>query len=139
MRLNATPPPAPDATTEIIADKQAALRYTKAQRYPWKHAFQDPVRPAKEIGKVAKALKELSWDKDPATLDLMRTYRIDAILNDTTHISVTDPVGDRYTGLTNWTQLLADEFGLHPDFISFTCSADCYQSEVEPLHCLADG
>jgi hypothetical protein len=107
--------------TGIIADPQAARRFIDGhvmeQRDHWEGTFHDPVRPAKDVGKVAKALKALGWDKDATTLDLMRTYRMDAILNDSTHVFLSDPVGDRFVGMANWTQLLSDEFGLHPDFI----------------------
>lgn len=118
----AAPPPAPDADTGIIADKQAARRFIdlhlKDQRDHWERKFHDPTRAAKEAGKVAKALKELGWEKDPDTVDLMRAYRMDAILNDSTHLMLGDPVGGRFTGLAKWTGLLVEEFGLHPDFIA---------------------
>ena len=121
LGTSTAPLPAPDAATGIIADKQAARRFIdlniKDQRDHWEHKFHDPFRPAKEVGKVAIALKELGWDKDPASLDLMRSYRMDAILNDSTHIMLSDPVGDRFVGMKNWMQLLNGEFGLHPDFI----------------------
>jgi hypothetical protein len=121
LAVIAPPPPAPDAATGIITDKQAARRFidlhVKDQRDHWEQQFHDPVRPAKEVGKVAKALKDLGWHKDPDTVDLMRAYRMDAILNDSTHVFLSDPVGDRFNGLANWTGLLRDEFGLHPDFI----------------------
>jgi hypothetical protein len=122
LKLIAPPLPAPDRATGVIADAQAARRFidahVKDQRDKWESKFHDPVRPGKQASKVAKALKELGWMADPATLDLMRTYRMDAILNDSTHIFLSDPIGDRFVGMKNWTQLLADEFGLHPDFIA---------------------
>ncbi len=122
LRVIAPPPPAPDAATGIIADPQAARRFIDThvsdQRDKWTNEFHAPVRPAKEAGKVAGALKELGWKADAATLDLMRAYRMDAILNDSTHVFLSDPVGDRFIGMKNWNQLLTDEFGLHPDFLA---------------------
>lgn len=122
LRVIAPPPPAPDAETGIITDLQAARRFIdthlKDQRDHWDNTFHDPVRPAKEVSKVSGALKELGWKADAATLDLMRAYRMDAILNNSTHIMLSDPIGDRYTGLKKWNQLLNEEFGLHPDFIA---------------------
>lgn len=121
LAVIAPPPPALDAATGIIADPQAARRFidlhVKDQRDHWEQQFHDPVRPAKEVGKVAKALKALDWKADAATLDLMRAYRMDTILNDSTHIFLSDPVGGKFVGMTGWTQLLRDEFGLHADFI----------------------
>lgn len=121
LAVIAPPPPAADAATGIIADPLAARRFidihVKDQRDHWDGTFHDPVRPAKEVGKVAKALKELGWEKDPAALDLMRSYRMDAILNDSTHVFLSDPVDRKFVGMKGWTQLLRDEFGLHPDFI----------------------
>jgi len=122
LRVIAPPPPAPDAQTGIIADPQAARRFIDThvsdQRDKWANEFHDPARPAKDVGKVAGALKALGWKADAATLDLMRAYRMDAILNDSTHVFLSDPVGDRFIGMKNWNQLLAEEFGLHPDFIA---------------------
>lgn len=128
LKVIAPPPPAPDAATGIIADAQAARRFidehVKDQRDKWTNEFHDPARPAKEAGKVAKMLKDLGCRADAATLDLMRTYRMDAILNDSTHIFLSDPVGDRFVGLKNWTGLLREEFDLHPDFIAVTESEE---------------
>lgn len=122
LRVIAPPPPAPDAATGIITDPQAARRFiddlVKDQRDKWTNEFHDPARPAKEVAKVATALKELGWKAEPATLDLMRSYRMDAILNNSTHIMLSDPVGDRFIGLKNWNHLLVQEFGLHPDFLA---------------------
>lgn len=118
----AAPAPAPDAATGIIADPQTARRFIDShledQRDCWERRFHDPVRPSKDASKVAKVLKELGWVRDPAALDLMRAYRMDAILNDSTHIFLSDPVGKSHLGLKGWSQLLHDEFGLHPDFIA---------------------
>lgn len=115
------PPPAPDAESGVIEDPQAARRYIDArvadQRDWWENEFFDPARPAKERSKVSGALKELGWKADKATLDLMRTYKVSEILNDSTHVFLADPVGDKWTGMKGWTELFVDEFGLHPDFI----------------------
>ena len=120
LRLSAAPSPAPDATIGIIADPRAARRFidlhVAEQRDHWEQTLRDAGRPAKEAGKVAKVLKELGWENDPDTLDLMRAYRVDAILNDSTHLFLSDPIGDRFVGLKTWTAVLS-EFGLHPDFI----------------------
>jgi len=128
LGIIAAPPPAPDAETGIIIDPQEARRFidehVKDQRDHWENEHLDPLRPAKERSKVSGALKEIGWASNPATLDLMRTYRMDNILNDSTHIMLSDPVGDRYCGLGKWTGLLREEFGLHPDFIAVAESED---------------
>ena len=122
LGIIAPPPPAPDADSGIIEDPQAARRFIDThvadQRETWEGEHVDANRPAKERGKVAKALKDLGWKADPATLDLMRTYRMSEILNDSTHIFLSDPVGDKWTGMKGWTELFRDEFGLHANFIA---------------------
>ena len=57
----------------------------------------DPLRPARARGKVASSLKEIGWKADPLTLDLMRTYRMDQILNDSTHLFLSDAMRDKST------------------------------------------
>ncbi|OBV10095.1 hypothetical protein [Erythrobacter dokdonensis] len=121
LGIIAAPPPAPDAETGIIIDAQEARRFidehVKDQRDKWENEFFDPARPAKDRSKVSGALKELGWNADKATLDLMRTYKMNEILNDSTHVFLADPLGDKWTGMKGWTELFVDEFGLHPDFI----------------------
>lgn len=115
-------PAPPDAQSEIIEDPQAARRFIDThvadQRDTWEGKHIDANRPDKERAKVAKALQELGWKADPATLDLMRGYRMSEILNDSTHVFLSDPVGDKWTGMKGWTELFSEEFGLHPDFIA---------------------
>ncbi|MDJ0910442.1 MAG: tetratricopeptide repeat protein [Woeseiaceae bacterium] len=122
LAVIAAPPPAPDAESGIIEDSQVARRYIDTyvadQRDWWENEHFDATRPAKERSKVSGALKALGWKADKATLDLMRTYRMNEILNDSTHIFLADPVGDGGAGMQRWTQLFVDEFGLHPDFIA---------------------
>lgn len=116
------PPPAPDADTGIIEDPAEARRFidthVKYQRDWWEKEHVDPLRPASERGKVAASLKELGWKADPATLDLMRAYRMDQILNDSTHLFLSDAVGDRYCSLKNWTRLFVEEYGMSEEFIA---------------------
>lgn len=113
--------PAPDAATGIIADTQRARRCIDMcvgeQRDAWDGSLRDALRPAKDAGKVAKALKELGWERDRAARDLMRTYRMDAILNNSTHLFLSDPLAQGHIGLQHWTRLLRSEFGLHHEFI----------------------
>lgn len=122
------PPPEPDADSGIIEDPQEARRYIDAhvadQRDWWENKHFDPLRPGKERGKVAKALKELGWKANPATVDLMRTYRMHEILNDSTHTFLSDPVGNKWTGMKGWTELLVEEFGMSADFIAVTESEE---------------
>ena len=119
---------AADTTTGIIADPQSARRFIDIclgrQCDSWDGTPRDAVRPVREAGKVAKAMKDLGWDRDRAALDLMRAYRMDAILNDSTHIHLADPLGQGHMGLKGWTQLLRDTFGLHPDFIPIAQSEE---------------
>jgi len=120
--------PAAAAQPDIIEDDQQAQQFIDAH-VPGQTSWYDDealvvLRPPKEQGKVAEALAAIGWDADEATLDLMRTYRVDKILNDSAHIMLSDPIGDRYTGLRNWNGLLSEEFGLHPDFIAIAESED---------------
>ncbi|WP_284124632.1 hypothetical protein [Parerythrobacter aestuarii] len=116
------PPPVPDGESGLIENPQAARRFidthVRDQRDWWEGEQVDAARPAQERGKVAKALKEVGWKADPATLDLLRTYRMDAILNDSTHVFLSDPIGDRYCGVKKWTGLFTEEFGMSADFIA---------------------
>ena len=116
------PPPAPDGDSGIIEDPQEARRYIDThvadQRDWWENKHFDPLRPAKEKSKVAAGLKEIGWPKNPATIDLMRTYRMDQILNDSTHLFLSDAVGDRYCSLKSWTELFVTEYGMSNEFIA---------------------
>ena len=122
------PSPAPDSDSGVIEDPQVARRYIDThvadQRDWWEKKFFDPTRPSKERSKVSGALKELGWKAEKATLDLMRTYKVSDILNDSTHVFLADPVGDKWTGMKGWTELFVDEFDLHPDFIPVVESED---------------
>lgn len=128
LAIVAAPLPAADTTTGIIADTRSARRFIDIclgeQRDSWDGTPRDAVRPVREAGRVAKAMKDLGWDRDRAALDLMRAYRMDAILNDSTHIHLADPLGKGHMGLKGWTQLLRDTFGLHPDFIPIAQSEE---------------
>lgn len=84
----------------------------------------DATRPAGERGKVAAAMKALGWVDDADSLELMRAYRMDLVLNDATHLTLCDPVRREAIRLDEWTALLRDEFGLHPDFIAVAGSED---------------
>lgn len=119
--------PEPDADTGIIADAQAARRLIDTLVRDQKDYDGEPfdaARPARERGKVSGALAKLGWTGDPATLDLMRAYRMDRVLNDATHIFLCDPVGGGPIRLGQWTRLMSDDFGLHPDFIAIAGSEE---------------
>lgn len=122
LAVIAAPPPAPDAESGIIEDTQTARRYIDLyvadQRDWWENEHFDAARPTNERSKVSGVLKALGWKADKATLDLMRTYKMSEILNDSTHIFLADPIGGSWTGMKGWTELLVEEFGLHTDFIA---------------------
>lgn len=123
----AAPPPSPNSDTGVIEDKQAARRFVDINvpnQRDDEGDLLDASRPEKERAKVARALKELGWTKDPAALDLMQTYRVNDILNDRTHISLCDPLDGSSTKLNAWTKLLCDDFGLHSDFIAIAGSEE---------------
>jgi hypothetical protein len=125
--VSKAPLPAPSAETGIIADPQEARRYldhhlagqTDDEGQPFSAA-----RPAKQAGKVAAAMKELGWTRDPAALDLMRAYRMDRVLTRRSHLSLCDPVGGSSATLKGWTQEMTQEFGLHPDFLAIAESEE---------------
>lgn len=126
IAVAAAPLPAPSAETGIIADPQAARRYldhTLAQQTDDEDEPFSAARPAKEAGKVAAAMKELGWVRDPAALDLMRAYRMDRVLTRRTHLSLCDPVASFVT-LKGWTQAMTQEFGLHPEFLAIAQSEE---------------
>ena len=127
LGIIAAPSVRPNPTTGVIEDEQAARRYIDAhvvgQRDEQDEPF-DAARPAKDGAKIARVLKELGWTRDPAALDLMRAYRVNHILNDRTHISLCDPLDGSSPKLGGWTQLLRDDFGLHPDFIAIAGSEE---------------
>lgn len=119
--------PKPDAVSGIIEDLGQARRFidatlTKLPRFEDYPA--DAMRPAKERSKVSGELARLGWDKDPASLDLMRAYRMDSIPNASTHVSLCDPLRGSAISLGDWTQLLVDDFNLHPEFIAIVGSED---------------
>lgn len=126
LKIIAAPVPKSDPDTGIISDTQEARRYIdhrlKVQRLEGEELF-SAERPVKSRGKVSGALRDLGWVKDPATLDLMRTYRVDNVLNESTHIALCDPV-DGYMRLKSWGESLSDEFDLHSDFIALAGSEE---------------
>lgn len=124
--IAAEAPAADDAG--IIADAAAARRFIDqhvANQRDEEGAPIDAARPAKERGKVAAALKALGWVDDAASLELMRAYRMDNVLNDSAGgLRLCDPVSREQVQLAQWTQLLRDEFELHPEFIAVAGSED---------------
>jgi hypothetical protein len=119
--------PEPNPDTGIIDDPTAARRFIDLHVQTQRNEEDEPVdatRPAKDRSKVTAALKELGWVRDPAALDLMQSYRMDWILNDRTHIYLCDPLARKSIKLADWTGLLHDDFGLHPDFIAIAASDD---------------
>lgn len=119
--------PKPNFDTGIIEEPQAARRFIdihlREQRDD-EGRRSEATRPGKQRGKVARALSELGWTKDPETLDLMQTYRVDLVHNDRTHISLCDPVDASSNKLSIWTDAMSDEFCLHPDFIAIAGSEE---------------
>lgn len=119
--------PEADSDTGIIEDEAAARRFIDMHLRDQKDEDGEPFdarRTAKESGKVSGALTELGWTRDPASLALMRAYRMDRILNDNTHLFLCDAVGGDIISLVAWTKLLSDDFGLHPDFIAIAGSEE---------------
>lgn len=116
-----------DPKTGLIGDPQAARRFIDVhvpdQRDERGEAV-DALRPAKDRAKVAAALKAIGWTRDPATVDLMRHYQMDLILNDSTHIFLCDPLARGSPDLARWTKLLHDDFGLHAEFIAIAASEE---------------
>lgn len=127
LEIVAVPLPKPDAQSGIIADAAEARRFIDAAlaRMPSFEDYPaDAGRPAKARSKVSGELVRLGWVNDPASLDLMRAYRMDCIPNGSTHISLCDPLPGAAITLNDWTQLLVEDFGLHPDFIAIAGSED---------------
>lgn len=126
IAVAAAPLPEPSADTGMIADPREARRYLDyhlARQTDDEGAPFSAARPAKQAGKVAAAMKELGWVRDPAALDLMRAYRMDHVLNRRTHLSLCDPVASFVT-LKGWNDALRQEFGLHPDLIAIAQSEE---------------
>jgi hypothetical protein len=127
LGIIAAPPPSANSDTGIIEDEQSARRFVnihvQVQRDDEGNLL-DAGRPEKERVKVARILKELGWTGDPATLDMMQVYRVNYILNDRTHLSLCDPLDGSSPRLVDWTKLLYDDFGLHPDFIAIARSEE---------------
>ena len=86
LEILALKAPDPAADTGIIADKQLARRYIDLHLRDQVDHFEgnrtDARRPDRERSKIAGLLKGLGWTRDPATLDLMQTYRMDYVLNE---------------------------------------------------------
>jgi hypothetical protein len=116
----------PDSETGIIADLLAARRFVDIHLKDQKDDEGRPCvadRPSKERNKIARVLNKLGWTSDAATLDLMQAYRTDRIWNSRTHLFLCDPL-DGPMKLESWTKLLADDFGLHADFIAIAGSEE---------------
>eukprot|EP01136_Pigoraptor_vietnamica_P018116 Opistho-1_new@64279 len=123
----AAPPPVAD-DTGIIADAAAARRFIDqhvASQRDEEGTPVDATRPAKERGKVAAALKALGWLDDAASLELMRAYRMSDVLNDSAGgLRLCDPVSRDPVRLAEWTRVMRDDFGMHPDFIAIVESEE---------------
>lgn len=127
LDVNAAPVPQPDAQSGVIADAAEARRFidsTLAGMPQFEDYPTDARRPAKARSKVSGELAALGWSNDPASLNLMRAYRMDCIPNGSTHISLCDPLPGSATTLKGWTELLVGEFDLHPNFIAIAGSED---------------
>lgn len=127
LNVSAAPVPQQDVQSGVIVDAAEARRFIDSalagmpqfEDYPT-----DARRPAKARSKVSGELAALGWSNDPASLDLMRAYRMDCIPNGSTHISLCDPLPGSAITLKGWTELLVGEFDLHPDFIAIAGSED---------------
>lgn len=127
LNVSAAPVPQQDVQSGVIVDATEARRFIDSalagmpqfEDYPT-----DDRRPAKARSKVSGELAALGWSNDPASLDLMRAYRMDCIPNGSTHISLCDPLPGSAITLKGWTELLVGEFDLHPDFIAIAGSED---------------
>ncbi|WP_394729022.1 hypothetical protein [Altererythrobacter sp. GH1-8] len=125
--------PDPDAETGIIADLQQARRFIDTHLEDQRDEmgeFLDPKRCSKERGKVAAALKEIGWVRDPATLDLMRTYDVENILNDQSTLVLGDPFGSDID-LKKSTEFLHTECGLPNDFIGIAGNIGSYHPDTD--------
>ena len=127
LKIIAASSPEADPNTSIIIDTQKARRYIdhhlKNQLFE-RGEYYSAERTSKTRSKVSGALRDLGLVKDPATLDLMRTYQMDHVLNETTHIFLCDPVEKAAAQLKRWTNSLTAEFNLHPDFIAIVGSEE---------------
>jgi hypothetical protein len=119
--------PQPRSDTGLIADVAAARAHIDRHlpgQMDEEGAPLDARRPERDGAKVAAALKALGWQDDGATLALMTAWRMDHVLNDSTHLTLCDPLAKGAIGLGSWTRLLVDDFGMHPDFIAIVGSED---------------
>lgn len=126
LRLIAAPDPEPESETGMFADLQAARRFVDVCLKDQNDDEGKPCdarRPSSDRSKVGRALRDLGWIKDAATLDLMQAYRMDRIWNGRTHLFLCDPL-DGPIKLDVWTKLLVDDFGLHVDFIAIAGSEE---------------
>ncbi|NVE94855.1 hypothetical protein [Altererythrobacter lutimaris] len=125
--------PDPDAETGIIADIQQARRFIDTHLEDQRDEegeFFDPKRSKKERSKVAAALKEVGWVRDPATLDLMRTYDVENILNDQSPLVLGDPFGSDID-LKDSTEFLQQECGLSDEFIGIAGNIEAYHPDTD--------
>jgi hypothetical protein len=117
----------PSADAGLIAEVAAARAYLD-RHLPGQIDEQgeplDARRPASEVAKLAAALSALGWHDDAPTLALMTSWRMDRVLNDSTHLVLCDPLAKGVVGLGSWTRLLVEEFGMHPEFIAIAGSED---------------
>ncbi|OAN99183.1 hypothetical protein A8B75_19375 [Sphingomonadales bacterium EhC05] len=125
--------PDPDVETGIIADIQQARRFIDthlANQRDESGEFFDPKRSKAERGKVTAALKEIGWVRDTATLDLMRTYDVENILNNKAGVVLGDPFGSDID-LKNSTEFLHTECGLPEGFIGIAGNIEAYYPELD--------
>jgi hypothetical protein len=127
LPVGEAPLPAPSADSGIIADPQAARRFLDHHLAAQVDDEGDPfaaTRPAREVGKVAAAMKELGWVRDPSALDLMRAYRMDHVLTRRSHLSLCDPVARGAATLKGWTEMMRQDFGLSEEFLAIAESEE---------------
>jgi hypothetical protein len=133
LRTIALKAPAPDADTGIIADIQLARRFIDTHLEDQRDEngkFFDPVRSRAERSKVAAALKEIGWVRDPATLDLMQAYDMEKVLNDQAGVVLGDPFGSD-VDLKNSTQYLHSECGLPDEFIVIAGNIESFYPDLD--------
>lgn len=126
LKFIPAPKPVVDDYAGIIADTQKARRFIDhhlSNQLFEAEAYFPADRSVKVRSKVSGALRDLGWIKDPATLDLMRAYNMEDVLNGNTHLTLCDPV-EGAIRMKNWTEALRNEFGLHVDFIAIAASED---------------
>lgn len=127
VQVVAAPPPAPSEETGIIEDGHEARRFIDGQLAVQVDDEGEPRsadRQSKQKGKVAAALKEIGWTRDPASLDFFRTYDALEIFTERSHLYLCDPVRTSASTLKQWTSYLAEEFDLSEEFIAIAGSEE---------------